>query len=122
MLCVVLATAAHAQRISFCEKVDSTGKAISVSNKFRINKKGDFLYFHVNLPHEVGHDAVVYDLFWIDKDGKEHFDNSVKQKVQPGWTSFWKEISFYHSGTYRIYVYNDYDKFLCVGELAVVMK
>ena len=113
---------AHAQRISFCERVDEKGNAINASNTFAISKTGGSLNFLVNLPNEFGHAFAVYDIFMLDSLGKEKFDNTVKQAVQPSVMIFSKQIDFYRPGKYRVYVYNDYDKFLCGGELTVVMK
>src|SRR5579871_6780161 len=114
LVCFLIVAHVEAQRITFCEKVDSKGNAVNTSSTFSISRGGGYLYFLVKLPKEVGHSSVIYDLFWLDKDGKEHYDNTVKQNVEPSWSGFWKEIDFLHPGNYRVYVYNDYDQFLCV--------
>jgi hypothetical protein len=122
ILFILIATASQAQRISFCEKVDEKGNPVNASKTFSINKKGGFLSFHVTLPAEVGHPSVTYDLFLVDSLGTEHYDNTFRQAVEPTNMIFWKQIDFYHPGKYRVYVYDDFDKFLCAGELTVVMK
>jgi hypothetical protein len=98
-----------AQSLYFCEGVDDDGYAINESSVFNIPDGGGYLYFLVRLgsDEEINCDEVLFDIYKVDSGGEETFDNTVYNDVEPDWNWFWKKITFYDRGTYKVYVYDE---------------
>lgn len=118
LILILISTHCLAQDIIFCERVEAGGKAINESRFFKINPKGGFFNVLVKLKQPVSSEEVVFDIYHKEN-GKENFINSVRMKINPFSTWFYKEITFYLKGEYVIYVYNDRDKMLGVGTVKV---
>lgn len=110
---------AHAQTLSFCEDVDSKGTPIGYSSTFNIGSGGGYLYFLVNLPYKLNSRSVKYDIFKLDSYGNEKFDNTIYQDTELSWDYFYKQVTFYSSGTYNIYVYDTSDYMLASGQIRI---
>jgi len=110
-----------AQTLYFCEDVDDDGYAINEASVFNIPDDGGYLYFLVRLGsgREVNCDEVLFDIYKVDSRGKETFDNTIYQDVEPEWNWFWKKITFYDRGTYKVYVYDEDWKFLTSGTVKI---
>lgn len=111
----------RAQDVIFCEKVKTDGTPVNPSNYFTISKKGGFFNVLVKHLNSIVSEEVTFDIYLMIEN-KETFINSVKMKVNPESTWFYKEITFYKSGVYRVYVYNENDKLLGVGKMQTTVK
>jgi hypothetical protein len=114
---VIISFAAHdlsAQSLYFCEEVDDDGFAVNESSVFNIPDDGGYLYFLVRMGrgNEVDCNEVLFDIYKVDSDGEEKFDNTIYQDVEPDWNWFYKQITFYDRGTYKVYVYDEDWQFL----------
>lgn len=109
----------QAQSLYFCEAVDKDGYAINESNTFVIGKNGGYFDLLVRLPYELKSYYVNYDIYEVRADGSEQFSTTVRQDAQPEWEFFWKEMTFYDEGTYKIYVYDDNDYLLTSSSVKV---
>ncbi len=118
---LLIGFSAQAQDVIFCEKVGKDGMPINPSGYFSISKKGGFFNVLVKHKNPIASSEVTFDIYlMIDK--KETFINSVKMKVNPESTWFYKEITFYKQGVYHVYVYNEKDRFLGVGKMQTTIK
>jgi hypothetical protein len=111
---IVFFQTANAQRLYFCEDVSSDGDPIGASSSFTIRNEGDYLKFLVKLPYEVGCRSISYKIY---RNGD--YDNTVYQDTERSWVWFWKEISFYKTGEYDIYVYDCSDNLLASNTLRI---
>ena len=107
------------QSLTFCESVDSNGNPKGTSSRFTIHAGGGFLEGLVTLPREVNSKFATYDIFKLDEENKELFESTIKQTLKPEFTWFSQRITFQKSGTYHVYVYDDRDRLLCVGIIAI---
>lgn len=105
----------YSQTLDFCEDVSSDGDALSSSSVFNIGSNGGYFKFLVKIPYRIGTSSVSYEVYKVDSDGYESYDNTIYQDVEPSWTWFYKEVTFYKAGRYNIYVY-DGDKNFIVSE------
>ncbi|GDX51241.1 hypothetical protein LBMAG27_02880 [Bacteroidota bacterium] len=113
------ANASQAQSLYFCEAVDKEGYAINESNTFVIGNNGGYFDLLVRLPYELKSYYVNYDIYEVKTDGSEIFSSTIRQDSQPEWEFFWKEMTFYDEGTYKIYVYDDNDYLLTSSTVKV---
>jgi len=60
-----------------------------------------------------------YDIFKVDEDNKEIFESTIRQPLKPAFTWFSQRVTFHKTGTYHVYVYDDRDRLLCVGIIAI---
>lgn len=105
----------NSQTLDFCEEVSSNGEAIGSSSVFNIGKNGGYFNFLVKIPYRIGTSSVSYEVYKVDSDGYESYDNTIYQDVEPSWTWFYKQVTFYKAGRYNIFVY-DGDKNFIVSE------
>ncbi len=110
-----------AQSLYFCEDVDDDGYAIGSSTSFTIPDDGGYLYFLVRMGsgNEVDCDEVLFDIYKVDSNGKETFDNTIYLDVESDWNWFYKQINFYDRGTYKVYVYDEDWGFLTSGTVKI---
>ena len=115
------APATLAQNLYFCEGVDDDGYAIKSSSVFDIPDDGGYLYFLVRMGsgNEIECDEVLYDIYKVSSSGKEIFDNTIYQDVETDWNWFWKKITFYDPGSYKVYVYDEDWKLLTSGNVRI---
>lgn len=116
---IISGYSAYSQSLSFCEDVSKDGYPVKESSVFNISDKGGYLRFLVNLPYRIGTSSVSYDIFRIDSEGNESFDNTIYQDVEPSWTWFWKEVTFYSSGSFNVYVYDGDRNYLTSGTIRI---
>ncbi|MFZ7114039.1 MAG: hypothetical protein ACO1G9_01575 [Bacteroidota bacterium] len=118
---MLAATTIRAQDVFFCEKVTKDGMPVNPSGYFIISKKGGFFNVLVKHKNPIASSEVTFDIYLMI-DNKETFINSVKMKVDPESTWFYKEITFYKQGIYKVYVYNEKDRFLGVGKMQTTVR
>lgn len=111
----------NGQQVIFCESVDKSGAPKNSSKEFTIGSKGGFIKILVKLNNQIRSKSAVIDVYNV-KDGKEVFNNSIKMKLQPEVTWFYNEITFYNTGEYNVYVYDERDKLLGVGKVKINLK
>lgn len=109
------------QQVIFCETVNHSGIAKNASKEFTIGHDGGFIKILVKMNKEVGSNTVIFDVYKINN-GKELFDNTVRMEIQPALTWFYKEITFFKGGAYRVYVYDERDKLLGLGEVKINLR
>lgn len=107
------------QTLQFCEDVTEDGKAVTPSSVFNISTKGGYLKVLTTLPYRVGTASIIYEIYKIDDDGYEKYDNTIYQDADPSWTWFWKEITFYKAGLFEIEVYDGDRNFLTSGQIRI---
>lgn len=116
---LLCANVSFSQLLQFCEDVGTSGSPIGESSVFNISEKGGYLKFLVSLPFRVGTKAVSYEIYKVDDDGYETYDNSITQDVEPSWTWFWKEVTFYRAGRFNVYVYDGDRNFLTSSTIRI---
>jgi hypothetical protein len=112
----------EAQRLVFCESVSEKGEAIDPSNFFVIGDKGGFFNVLIRLDRPVGSTAVTFDVFQLNEEGKEVFDNTIRMKTTPELTWFYKEVTFYREGRYNVYAYDEKNRLLGAGVVEIRKK
>jgi hypothetical protein len=117
VLLLLFFTSAGAQTIYFCEGVDEDGFPITQATTFTIPDQGGYLYVLVRLPYEVACDEVRFEIY---RNGK--YDNTVYMDTDYDWVWFWKKITFYKEGTYRLYVYDCFDYELVTGKVNIEFR
>ncbi len=108
-----------AQTIQFCENVSASGEAITPSTLFNIDSKGGYLKILVNMPYRLGSNQVIYEIYEVDPDGAEKYDNTIYQEANADWTWFWKEVTFYKAGRFNVFVYDGERNFLTSGQVRI---
>ena len=117
-----LSRKSYSQTLQFCENVTESGNPISSSTVFNIGSNGGYFKFLVNLPYRVGTRSVSYEIYKVDADGYESYDNTIYQDVEPSWAWFWKEVTFYSAGRYNVYVYDADKNFLASETVQIQFK
>jgi hypothetical protein len=108
----------YSQTLYFCESVDEHGEPVNSSNNFTISGDGSYLDFLVRTNNSIGVNSVYYKIYEV-KNGKEIYDNTIWQDVEPEWTWFWNEIIFYEEGIFNVYVYNEDGNFIASGTIEI---
>ena len=94
---------ASAQKLTFCEGVSSDGSPIGKSSTFNIPAGGGYFYFLVNLRSEVNCAYVDYVVYKENSRGTmEYYTTYSQDDVKANWTWFWKKVTFYDAGYYRV--------------------
>lgn len=102
---ILFSALTYSQTLEFCEGVKDNGEPIVSSSTFYIPEGGGYFYFLVHLPEAVGCDYVTYEIYMKGRDGSETFIFQVEQDgMSPSWTWFWKQVTFYIDGQYKVYV------------------
>lgn len=109
------------QQIIFCESVDQSGNPKNVSKEFTIGEDGGFIKILIKSNKEIGSSAIIFDVYKVN-DEKEIFNNTVRMEIKPAVTWFFKEITFFKSGIYRVYVYDEKDKLIGLGDLKINLR
>lgn len=92
------------QTLYFCEGVSDNGQPITQSTTFNIPSGGGYFYFLVRMPYEVGCTSVRYEIYDIDYYGNESYNTTIYQDdMKTNWTWFWKKVTFYTPGEYKVY-------------------
>jgi hypothetical protein len=111
----------YSQSLYFCESVDEHGEPVNSSGTFTISSDGSYLDFLVRTDNSIGVNSVCYKIYEV-KNGKEIYDNTIWQEVEPEWTWFWNEIIFYKDGTFNVYVYDEEENFIASGTIEINYK
>lgn len=127
----VVATTSFAQTLTFCEKVSEKGSPINEATVFNIPKGGGYFYFLVNLPYTVGCEEAYFDIYRLDNydpnypsmEGEgESFETTISTATKADWVWFYKQVTFYKTGYYRVYVRDCGDSFLASGVVQIKLK
>ncbi|KAA0210007.1 MAG: hypothetical protein UZ04_CHB001000231 [Chlorobi bacterium OLB4] len=110
----VVTAVSSAQSLYFCEGVDSDGYPINESSTFNISRDGGYLYVLTRLPYRVDCRSVSIVIY-----RNNEYDNTIYVDTERDWVWFWKQITFYKSGDYDIYVYDCNDYLLTSGYLRI---
>ncbi len=100
-----------AQSLYFCESVDKDGYPVGQASTFTIPSAGGYLNMLVRLPYALDAYSVRYEIYKTDG-YNETYDNTINQDAEKNWVWFWKQVTFYKTGTYNIYVYDDTNNLL----------
>jgi hypothetical protein len=109
-----LNSSVNAQSIYFCESVTSDGYPVTESSVFNISRDGGYLSVLVRLPYEVACRSVRFEIY---RGGA--YDNTIYMDTEKNWVWFYKDITFYKTGTYSIYVYDCFDYMLTSGSVKI---
>ncbi len=111
---LVISEKSSAQSIYFCEGVSNDGYPITESSVFNIGSGGGYVNVLVRLPYEVACRSVRFEVY---KNG--NYDNTIYLDSEKNWTWFYKQITFYSSGNYSVYVYDCFDYMLTSGSVKI---
>jgi hypothetical protein len=116
----ILQKSANSQTLYFCEGVSDNGKPITPSTTFNIPSGGGYFYFLVKLPYEVGCYSVDYIIYKENSRGKMVYNTTITQEdMKTSWTWFWKKVTFYEDGYYRVDVVDCYSNTLTSSYLTI---
>lgn len=119
---LLLSINAKAQNIYFCEDVDRDGYPITESSVFNISSGGGYFDVLVRLPYTVNCSSVRYEIYKEDSYGHENYSTTIYQDTQRDWVWFYKQITFYDSGRYNVYVYDCSDYLLTSGSVRIQFR
>lgn len=119
---LTLSQSLKAQSLYFCESVDADGYPIGESTVFNIPSAGGYLNMLVRLPYSLDVTSVRYEIYKVDRSGNESYDNTIYQDTERSWVWFWKQVTFYQTGTYNIYVYDPSNYLLTSGTIKINYK
>ncbi len=102
------------QSMAFCESVDNNGNPIGQSSTFNIGSNGGYLDVLVNIPYNLNCRSIRYEIYY-----NGGYDNTIYQDSQNNWQWFYKQITFYKSGTYQIYCIDCNETTLASGTLTI---
>lgn len=106
-----------AQSMYFCEGVSNDGYPITESSTFNIGRDGGYVYVLVRLPYAVGCRSVRLEIYRNDA-----YDNTIYVDTEKDWVWFWKQITFYKTGTFSVYAYDCNDYLLTSGSVRINSK
>lgn len=116
---LTLSQSLKAQSLYFCESVDKDGYPIGESTVFNIPSSGGYLNMLVRLPYSLDVTSVRYEIYKVDRSGNESYDNTIYQDTERSWVWFWKQVTFYQTGTYNVYVYDPSNYLLTSGTIKI---
>ena len=116
---ILLGSFTQSQSVYFCEGVDDDGYPIGSSSEFTISRDGGYLYILTRLGYECDTYEIIMDIFKVDRRGNEDFYDTYYIDSSPDWIWFWKKVTFYDRGTYRVYIYDEYSERLASGEVDI---
>ncbi len=114
---IALSQSANAQSIYFCEDVTGDGYPITESSVFNIGRDGGYLNVLVRLPYEVACRSVRFEIY---RNGE--YDNTIYMDTEKSWVWFYKQITFYKSGNFSVYVYDCFDYMLTSGSVKIQFR
>jgi hypothetical protein len=112
-----LSESSNAQTVYFCEGVSNDGYPITESSVFNIGSGGGYVYVLTRLPYEIACRSVRYEIY---RNGD--YDNTIYLDTEKSWVWFWKQITFYKSGTYTVYVYDCFDANIASGSVKIQIR
>jgi hypothetical protein len=105
--------------LSFCEDVNNSGKPVSPSNSFLVNKTGSALKVLLKSDSQLNTSNMDFKIYYINDNGKEEEVTRLSAPVQSNWDYVWKELVFFDPGNYRVKVYNSDGNYLTSANLNV---
>lgn len=111
-----------AQTLYFCESVSSDGYPVTESSTFTIGSSGGYLDMLVKLPYELNCRSVRYEIYKVDSYGSETYSTTINQDTERNWVWFYKQVTFYDSGKYNVYVYDCSDALLTSGSVRIQFR
>ena len=122
-LSLVAQSYVKAQELYFCESVTDNGQPNNAATTFTIPKGGGYFYFLVKLPYVVGCTNVDYAIYKADSYGNQKYNTTISQvDMGTDWTWFWKKVTFYEPGYYRIDVIDCASMNLVSSYVTIKMK
>ncbi len=116
----VMQKPASSQTLYFCEGVSDNGKPITPSSTFNIPSGGGYFYFLVKLPYEVGCYSVDYVIYKENSRGQMIYNTTISQTgMESNWVWFYKKVTFYDDGYYRVDVVDCYSNTLTSSYLTI---
>lgn len=109
-----LSESSSAQTMYFCEGVSNDGYPITESSVFNISRDGGYVYVLIRLPYEIACRDVRLE---IDKDGS--YDNTIYVDTEKNWTWFYKQVTFYKTGRYNVYLYDCFGGMIASGSVKI---
>ncbi|MBK7866886.1 MAG: hypothetical protein IPJ75_07805 [Ignavibacteriales bacterium] len=120
------------QTLTFCEGVTEKGVPIKEATTFNIPKQGGYFYFLVKLPYTISCEEVYFEIYGLDAsydpnefnmegDG-ETYETTISLTTKPDWAWFYKQVTFYKTGYYRIYVKDCTDSILASSVVRINWK
>jgi len=119
---IVLSGEVKSQTLYFCEDVDRDGYPITEATTFNIGRNGGYFDFLVRLPYAIKCNSVRYEIYKEDSRGNEQYSTTVYQDTERDWVWFYKQVTFYDSGRYNVYVYDCYDYLLTSGSVRIQFR
>jgi hypothetical protein len=119
LLILFVSSVSLAQRVYFCEGVNDDGSPINDASEFTISSSGGYLYVLTKLYSRCNTKEAIIDIFKVGNDSKESFVNTIYVDTETSWTWFWKKVTFYNSGKYNVYVYDEDEKLLASGTVRI---
>ncbi len=92
------------QALHFCEGVTEKGQPVNSSSTFKIDKKGGYFYFLVQLPYRIQCTSAKFKIYRVGPSGNLTFDTSISTDTEKDWTWFWKQVTFYKPGNFEVEV------------------
>ncbi len=126
-----LVVTSFSQTLTFCEGVTEKGVPIKEPTTFNIAKQGGYFYFLVKLPYTVGCEEVYFEIYRLDDydpnsptmEGEgEVYETTISLTTKPDWAWFYKQVTFYKIGYYRIYVVDCTDSNLASSVVRINWK
>jgi hypothetical protein len=114
---LALSGSAKSQTMYFCEGVTSDGYPTGEASTFNIGSGGGYLDVLTRLPYSLNCSSVRYEIY---RNGE--YDNTIYQDTQTNWDWFYKQITFYKSGSYTIYLIDCYDITLASGTVRIQFR
>ena len=108
-----------AQSLYFCEGVDDDGYPKNDATSFTIGSSGGYLYMLVRTNYDVNTEHVYFDIYKVDRNGRETYYDTLEMDTESNWNWFWKKITFYNSGNYNVYVADEDDYPICSGSVRI---
>lgn len=101
--------------LSFCASVEHDGYCAFYNTKFITSPDSATgrIYMLVRNPAGIGLPRLTYEVYQLDKDGKEKLENTIVQTIEPQWVYAWQYSFFKTPGKYKIRVVNDAGEFIC---------
>ncbi len=118
----VLTNSLKSQTLYFCESVTSDGYPVTESSVFTIGSSGGYFDFLVKLPYDLNCRSVRYEIYKVDSYGSETYSTTINQDTERNWVWFYKQVTFYDSGKYNVYVYDCNDALLTSGSVRIQFR
>ncbi len=101
--------------LSFCTSVEQEGYCAFNNTKFITSpdSASGRLYMLLRNSNGIGQTHVTYKIFAVDKEGKETYQNTVEQHLQPDWLYAWQINYFKSPGKFKVKVANDAGETIC---------